>query len=534
MWQFLRNDYLNRMMRFLVVTIVFGVLFPTSIFGQNFIRYSNQETEKTITYIGGNPYQKDFLLFMDILRNCHPDFSPGKIPSFDIDRVSETGYQWAGKECQSAKDLWSYMQQIAVLLNDGHTSLVPEIDYNLVYPVVLFSDPLGATYVRGINEEYKPFIGKQVALLNGLSPSGAYDHFRSIISSDNDVYFEDKVLDFIQVYSMWRYTSISPSDSTLHITFTDRTNVSVRPIHRNNIKLALQEPSSQHQSVRQNSRVPFLYTIVPEEKICYLQFNSCVDQNTMRSQYLARYPNISREELDKAVAGVPRFDTFLEEMFGVMRNDSIKTLVVDVRNNSGGNSRLCDLLLSWLKPVEETKYVHSYTRLSELWRQHYPSLAEEYEKAFTEVQRPLVMGELYDNYAMPSGNFSEQIEEVKMNINDDFVFDGNVIFIQNAGTYSSAGMLITVARDNDIGLLIGERSSYRPCNYGDMLAWELPNTNIRGYVSHKIFIRPNSNDCNESILMPDIELSPNWADVLNGKDICWEWILDNYGSNVLN
>lgn len=523
----------------LFITIIgTNSLSPIPLLGQGFMRYISPEVEASEIYNEGNVYQRDFLLFMDVLDKCHPAFAPGSNPvPFNIDEATRTGYLWAD-ECRSVGDLWSYMQKIMVQLNDSHSTLVPEIDLNLVYPILFFSDDQN-TYIRGIDEEHKSVIGKQISLINGLSLEDVYGQFKTIISSDNNNYFKDKVSDFLQLYSIWKHTSICPPDSVLHITFTDSTDVSIRPMSRNEMKIALPETTSRYTSVRQNNRSPFIYTNIQEKKIGYLQFNSCVDQESLRLQYLAKYPDISKEELEAAVSNVPRFDTFLDEMFDQMRNDSITTLVVDVRNNSGGDSRLCDMLLSRLRPVNNIKQIHSYTRFSEFWRQYYPALATEYEKSFIGAQQPLVMGKLYDNYSIPQSGLSESSASketegsyLRENDGENIFFNGDVIFVQNYGTYSSAGMLITTARDNDIGMIIGSESSYSPCGYGDILAWELPNTKIRGSVSHKIFIRPNSNDCNDGVLVPDVLLRSSWEDVVSGKDICWELVLENYSTDI--
>jgi hypothetical protein len=115
------------------------------------------------------------------------------------------------------------------------------------------------------------------------------------------------------------------------------------------------------------------------------------------------------------------------------------------------------------------------------------------------------------------------------NEDENKVFKGNVIFIQNAKTYSSAGLLITDAVDNRIGVVTGNKSSYRPCHYGDLLAYELPNTKIRGFVSHKFFKRPDAEKCDETSLTPAVYIPATWQDILEGKDIHWEWILEHYG-----
>ena len=88
-------------------------------------------------------------------------------------------------------------------------------------------------------------------------------------------------------------------------------------------------------------------------------------------------------------------------------------------------------------------------------------------------------------------------------------------------------MLLTKARDNGIGLIIGEESSFRPDTYGDLLTWMLPNTGIRGYVSSKYFQRPAGDREHGNTLVPDVLITPSWDDFMSGKDPAWEWIENN-------
>jgi hypothetical protein len=89
-------------------------------------------------------------------------------------------------------------------------------------------------------------------------------------------------------------------------------------------------------------------------------------------------------------------------------------------------------------------------------------------------------------------------------------------------------MLILEAIDNGIGTLIGNKSSYKSCSYGDLLGWELPNTKIQGFVSHKIFKRPDVSKCNDLYIIPDVLIEPSFNDLSTGNDRCWDWIIENY------
>lgn len=493
--------------------------------------FSNDSIENSQSYVLGNDYQKDFLLFISIIQDCHPAFASNYDSPFSIDSIKNSGYKWAST-CKSKKDLWCYMQEISSLLNDGHTALIPELNTNLFYPFRCFINK-NDIIITEASEEYKSLIGKQIELINGHHIKDIIPYFKKLLSFDNEIDFNKKAADAMQQHSMWSYTPIQSPDSLLHVTFTDNTKASLRAENKRKVWLNLQQTSHfENQTIRKkaSSITPFQYTILPDKKLCYLQFDACTDQSTLRLLCLERYPNISKKYLDKIPT--PRFDTFLREMFEVVRQNKIEILVVDVRDNYGGNSRLCDLLLSWLKPVRTIKQISSYVRNSELWQHKFPQLSAEAEMKFMEENELFEIGKLYDTRTLSVTKSQSEVvgrinEYFNFNYDESLVFTGDVYFIQNTKTYSAAGMLITTAMDNQIGTIIGDKSSYKPCNYGDMLAWKLPNTGIRGTVSHKIFHRPDIDKCKEVQLSPNITISPTLETILSGRDIYWEWILDN-------
>jgi hypothetical protein len=528
------NIIYRKKYRFLFIIIFFEMSNLLQLHGQDleFIPYSSSNIENLDAYKVGNIYQKDLLLFIDILKECHPAFSPGLEAPFKIDSLKQEGYKWAYK-CKSINHLNSYLQSIASLLNDGHTSLIPDFNNSLYYPFTYFNDNKNI-YLRAINKEFASFLGKQISKINGHPILEVINSFRNAISCDNEVCFQNRINNQIQIYSMWKNNQYCLTDSTLLLSFSDSTSISLRPILKKDFNIVLNQTKTQSNPIRQNNKQPFQYKLISEENICYLQFNSCSDQSTMRYKYfMSKTVNSSEEDFEKELSKNPRFDYFLNEMFQTIQSNHIRTLVIDVRGNGGGNSKLCDILLSWLKPQKLIKSGSSSIRISEFWEQHYPTLIADYKQAFAEKQQFYEIGKLYPDSLLPEEKSSALINIDKyflLNKEENKIFKGNVVFIQDAGTYSSAGMLITDAIDNNIGIVIGGKSSYRPCDYGDALAWELPNTKIRGIVSHQIFFRPDITKCNESSLMPNFYLAPNWSNILENKDICWEWILKHYGN----
>jgi len=228
------------------------------------------------------------------------------------------------------------------------------------------------------------------------------------------------------------------------------------------------------------------YIVFPAMSICYLQFNQCVD--------MPEKP----------------FEAFLDDMFTEMDAKKIKTLVVDAQYNGGGSSRLCDALLQHLCPVEKLEDFTTYLRFSNLMAAYNPKIAA--VKARWENE-----GHKDELYEMPSA-------KVPADYQQPAVYEGNVIFVMGPKTYSSAGILLTMARDNHIGTIVGTTSTFSPSHYGEILPYRLPNTGVLGSISCKFFARPDAATVDDTCMEPDCVIN------LEDKEQAWQYIIKNYSN----
>ena len=234
----------------------------------------------------------------------------------------------------------------------------------------------------------------------------------------------------------------------------------------------------------------FSYQLFEKESICYLQFNQCNDARTLGDESL------------------PRFDKLLDAMFADIEKQGIATLIVDVQYNNGGSSKLCDELLDRLCPLSEIRMLDTYMRFSPLLALYNPK-AGQAMKAWEEA------GHSDELYPVPQKK--KQMPEHKY-------YEGKVVFIQGPRTFSSAGILITTARDNNIGTIIGTESTFSPSHYGEVLPFRLPNTGVLGSVCTKYFERADKDHADDSSIVPDIVLD------LDDKPATWETIIRMYAS----
>ena len=505
-------------------------LIPIEAQNIQYKEYSDENIINSELYKKGNVYQKDLLLFVDLLKKTHPIFESDLCTAIDIDSVKNNGYLWS-ENCNSIEQFKNYLQSIAVLLNDGHTSVFPSINMNAVYPFSLFIDE-NDIYLYVVDKKYDHYLGSKVTKINQVPVFDVINSFKNLISSDNETYFLEKVSGFIQFYDSWKYNPYSMPDSSLIFSFADKDDIILHPVSSNNMMITPISVKNQEELVTKRNRQPFSYVILPDKSICYLQFNQCLDQSDLRYKYEVSGTQLSNEELEKLLSQVPRFDSFVKNMMQEIKDQQIRTLVVDVRHNAGGNSKLCDILLSWLFPINDLQSISSKIRISSLWEVHYPLLSSEFRAQFAKLDKPFIIGKLYNGFEFSDEDNSSILSKMDdyfiVNKDSNEIFKGNVIFIQSPKTFSSAGMLITTAVDNKIGIVIGGESSYKPCSYGDLLGWELPNTNVQGFVSHKIFNRPDEKKCNEISIIPKIHIKAKFLDLVNGIDRCWDWILEYY------
>ena len=391
-------------------------LLPITVFAQQSnIIYTDSVVMKSKQYLKGNDYQKDFLLFLNMLENTHPAFAMEN-PSLDIKKIRKVGYKEL-KKINDSEKFALYLESIVSQLHDGHTYIYCNYPSDTIFPMA-FKYLNNEFFIQGVEEGNDEFIGKKILTINGLDMYDVMMSFGSLLSCDNDIFLIER-FNCITKFC-WKDSKYNTQEA-LTVICNDGSSLNLNYLSAKEIKWKWVE-TKPLQSPYQKTQMPFRYEVYPENGICYLQFSSCKDKNTLRFQFQARgFNGMTEEEFEEKIKDIPQFDMFLEEVFDTIKKLDIQTLVVDARSNSGGNSMLCDQLLSWLKPVDEIKSFDSQKRISKLMEANYPN----------------AVGNLFT-----------------MNTDADKVFKGNVYFIQDNGTFSSAAMLIVMATDNNIGIVI--------------------------------------------------------------------------------
>jgi len=154
----------------------------------------------------------------------------------------------------------------------------------------------------------------------------------------------------------------------------------------------------------------------------------------------------------------------LRDFFTAVQENNIRSVIVDLRSNPGGNSLVANEFIRYLP-------------------------AESYLTGASEVRFGPI---LWKN--KPQSLKNQQLTPV---------FSGDVYVLTGTDTFSSAMDFATLISDNKLGTVVGEVPGNMPSSYGDILYFQTPNARLVFTVSYKNFIRPDASK-SDSPLIPDV------------------------------
>lgn len=170
---------------------------------------------------------------------------------------------------------------------------------------------------------------------------------------------------------------------------------------------------------------------------------------------------------------------FLHDAFSKIQNSSVEHLIIDIRENGGGDDVIwIDGILPYL--AEKT------------WRTGSKYKAKIIEGRAKEGQ---IVGDVLE------GDMSYR--EVKDNVPK---FNGDVSVLISNFTYSSSILFANVIQDHQLGQLVGEPTGGRSGQTGGVQALNLANSNLRAISPRFYLERPKGGD-NQAPVKPDLSIN---------------------------
>ncbi|MBC8052537.1 MAG: hypothetical protein H7Y13_05695 [Sphingobacteriaceae bacterium] len=199
------------------------------------------------------------------------------------------------------------------------------------------------------------------------------------------------------------------------------------------------------------------------------------------------------------------FKDSIKTTFQDLAAKNVESLIIDLRDNGGGDSRLGEHLLSYITNKPFRLEASKKTKISSHWKRRLRLLNNPwFIKLFS--------------YSIPGGYSSTSKMKVRKRKIAEPFFKGRVVFLIGSGTFSAANILANGIKDFKLAPLIGE-STAEPSNvYSDMLDFMLPNTKLVARSSMAYYIRANGDPTDFNGIAPDYLIKPNGEDVKRRRD----------------
>jgi C-terminal processing protease CtpA/Prc len=374
-------------------------------------------------------------------------------------------------------DFWMRLAPIINELKDGHTSISPNYEDVGIYLKKFNSGQIlylpfsvfivdSIVYLREIygNKSISIKPGSIIKSINGHSSS---EILVKLIGYKSGESFEYR-MSYVQRTFLWDYPIFYPSKNYEIVYFEDG-------ILKTSELEGIKDSETEIYSRKIFPELPDYNFKIIDDNVGLLEYNSCTN-------------------LDK-------FRSFLDSTFSIIKSKGISNLVIDLRNNGGGNSDLNELLLTYLYSKPFKSYSLCEVNVTEDIRG-----LNDY---FTQFKHDTTI--TFDTYK----------ENKPVN---KLLFKGNVYLLTSIYTFSSGSQCAMLFKDYDVGTIVGQETGGLPSGFGDSFSFKLPYSVLNASVSYKYFIRPSGKNDGKGVL-PDVLIQPTINDLLNNRDLEMDYVL---------
>ena len=173
------------------------------------------------------------------------------------------------------------------------------------------------------------------------------------------------------------------------------------------------------------------------------------------------------------------FKRFIDQTFEEINEFGVPNLIIDVRGNGGGDPYACVAVLNYIMPEDYTYFDQSMG---------YPDLNHSIE--------------IYDDR-----------------------YGGNVFILQDEGTFSSTGHFLSLVKEHEAAILVGQPSGATYTCNDNSQAFTLDHTKIRINLPTQTYTTTAQNLEKGRGIASDFVVDKNLEDILSGEDTALEYCL---------
>ena len=215
------------------------------------------------------------------------------------------------------------------------------------------------------------------------------------------------------------------------------------------------------------------------------------------------------------------FSHFVANSFRLIRQNKIKNLVIDCRNNTGGYYKNVYPLLSYLVNKNLPEYDSAIRRFYQLPFPEYVDVSDTGRIVDLDTTA-------YKFSEIRKGVYAQKTDDIEKWGPNDYVYKGKLFLIVNGNTMSAASTFAAVLKDKTNVLVVGEetRGGYEAHN-ADVLTYVLPNSRIKIDVPLLRYYQPVVNKSYRQGVVPDHDVPYTVAEMVSNTDKQLDYIFDS-------
>ena len=485
---------------------------------------------------GLNNYQKDAIYLTETIKQAYPRLG---------DKISVEAFE---KEksvllCDLSRidndlDFEIRLQKFVALLKDGHSKV--EVDYSTsdaeVYPVAFFKEK-DRWVLANINRMVadSSVIGCQVISVNGITMQDIESRAGKLEAGENEFWTNLLFSSHQRFPSYWKALEVTTgNDYKLDIIVLkegEEKSFTIYPASKARGYQLSFKPGTTPFTRKQNEG--FYYRTDKDGNYAYLQMNTSLDYVSVKSE-IASYTHFfirpfALAYLKKQKKDARNFGLTLQSLFKEINEKKIDNLIIDLRNNTGGDERTGKQLLWYLDETEDIKGFTTYVNVSDYFRQTVKQDYKKYNREYKEKHGSQIpSGEVNLNDEILGHNYFDDIMQKSSPYLLDVSipkFKGKVYVLIGNITFSAAQMLATTIADNKLATMVGHPTGNKPTGQTGSSLLKLPHTKKVVTLSYMLMERPDHSKNKERSLFPDIEINSDFREFINGTDVGFDYII---------
>lgn len=327
--KFLFSITINKTALVIVPVLLMGLLLGAHSIGQ-FINGVNSPTVK------GDRYEK-WLQDITFLQETLPD--KHKNLFFQINKED------FHKQIESLKsdiprlnddELTVRLSEIIASIGDAHTRV--SFDSSKIFPFNFYWFKEGI-YCINTTETYKNVLNKRLIKVNGIDVKDVLTKLNKIVPSENEWHFRSQATNYLIIPQVLKGLHLLEGNE-MEFTFADSKGdlqtIKAIPENSRDIQTIAPKDNNELPLYRRNRNENYWFEYLPEDKALYVKYNVC-----------ANSPDFP-------------FRVFTEKVFAAALDNPVEKMIIDLRNNGGGNSLI---FRPFLKKIQTHPQLNDSERL---------------------------------------------------------------------------------------------------------------------------------------------------------------------------